>query len=104
VFLTTDVEETHLPRVHDDESNEVIGLFPYLGHELIEAILKRETISAVDFQEDSESATENMFPRLRIHSAVNEKPVRVLSGRKAAWLRCARLFAVVGRLIAPWFP
>ena len=104
MFITTDVEETHLPRVHNDGSNEVIGLFPYLGHELIEAILKRETISAVDLQEDSESATENVFPRLRIQSAVNEKPVRALSGRKVARSRCTRLFAAVGRLVAPWFP
>jgi hypothetical protein len=104
VFLTTDVEETHLPRVHDDESNEVIGLFPYLGPELIEAILKREGIFLSDLQEDSESATDHSYPTLRFQSAVNEKPVRVPSGRKAAWLRCTRLFATVGRLTAPWFP
>ena len=103
MFLTADVEETHLQRVHDDEPNEVIGLLPYLSHELIEAILKREGISAVDLQKDSESATENVFPSLRIQSAVNEKRVRVPSRQKASWSRCTRLFAAVGRLVAPWF-
>jgi hypothetical protein len=43
------------------ESNEVIGLIPYLSPELIAAILKRESISAVDLQMDSKSSTEDSF-------------------------------------------
>jgi hypothetical protein len=104
VFSPQDVEEAHLPLVHHVESNEVIGLIPYLGPELIAAILKRESTSAVDLQVDSKSATENSFPALRSQSAVNEKPVRVPFQRRGSSLRCSRLFVVVGRLVAPWLP
>jgi hypothetical protein len=94
-----EVEEAHLPLVHDVESNEVIGLIPYLSPELIEAILKRESsTSAVDLQMDSKSSTEASFP------AVNEEPARIPFRRKVSWLRCSRLFAVVGRLVSPWVP
>ena len=104
VFSLQDVEEVPLPLVRHVESNEVIGLIPYLSPELIAAILKRESISAVDSQMDSKSSTEASFPALRSRSAVNEKPVRIPFRRKVSWLRCSRLFAVVGRLVAPWFP
>jgi hypothetical protein len=103
VFSLQDVEESS-PLVLHVESNEVIGLIPYLSPELIAAILKRESISAVDLQMDSKSSTEDSFPTLRSRSAVNEKPVRIPFRRKLSWLRCSRLFAVVGRLVAPWFP
>ena len=86
------------------ESNEVIGLIPYLGPELIAAILKRDSASAVDLQADSKSTTENSFPALRSQSAVNEEPVRIPLRQKVSWLRCSRLFAVVGRLVDPRFP
>jgi hypothetical protein len=103
VFSLQAVEKTHLPLVHHVDSNEVIGLIPYLSPELIAAILKRESVSAVDLQMDSKSSTEASFPALRSQSAVNERPVRVPFRQKASWLRCSRLFAVVGRLVAPWF-
>jgi len=83
------------------ESNEVIGLIPYLSPELIAAILKRESTSAVDLQADSKSLREHSFPTLRSQSGVNEKLTRVPFRRKA-WLRCSRLFTVVGRLVVPW--
>jgi hypothetical protein len=67
----------HLPLVPHVESNEVIGMIPYLSPELIAAILKLESTSAVDLHVDSRSAMENSFPALRSQSAVNEKPVRV---------------------------
>jgi hypothetical protein len=79
-------------------------MIPYLSPELIAAILKLESTSAVDLQVDSKSATENSSLGLRSQSAVNEKPMRVPFRRKASWLRCPHLFAVVGRLVAPWFP
>jgi hypothetical protein len=79
-------------------------MIPYLSPELIAAILKLDSTSAVDLQVDSKPAMENSFPALRSQSAVNEKPRRVPFRRKAPWLRCSRLFAVVGRLVAPWFP
>ena len=104
VFPLHDVEEAHLPLVHHVESTEVFGMIPYLSHEFIAAILKLESTSALDSQVDSKSAMENSLPRLRSQSAVNEKPRRVPFRRKAPWLRCSRLFAVVGRLVAPWFP
>jgi hypothetical protein len=88
----------------DVESNEVIALIPYLSPELIAAILQRESMSSVDLEADSKSATENSFPAPRSQSPVNKKPVRGLFRRKASWWRCSRLFAVVGRLVAPWFP
>ena len=97
VFSLQDVEEVPLLLVRHVESNEVIGLIPYLSPELIAAILKRESISAVDLQMDSKSSTEASFP------AVNEEPARIPFRRKVSWLRCSRLFAVVGRLVAPWF-
>lgn len=99
-----DVEEAYLPLVHAVESKEVIGLIPYLGPELIAAILNCESTSTIDLRADSKSAAENSSSALRSQSAVNEKPVRVPFRRKASWLRCSRLFAVVGRLVAPWFP
>jgi hypothetical protein len=71
------LKRLHLPLVHHVESNEVIGMIPYLSPELIAAILKLESTSAVDLQVDSKSATENSFPAPRSRSAVNEKPVRV---------------------------
>ena len=49
-------------------------MIPYLSPELIAAILKRESTSAVDVRANSESATENSFPALRSQPAVNEKP------------------------------
>jgi hypothetical protein len=105
VFLSQlDVEEAYLLRVHLSNRTELIALFPYLGPELIAAILKRESTSAVDLRKDSKSVTENSFPAIRSQSAVNEKPALVSFRRKASWLRCHRLFAVVGRLVAPWFP
>jgi hypothetical protein len=103
-FSPQDVEEARSPLVHDVESNEVIGLIPYLSPELIAAILKRESTSSVDSRADSKTAAENSFPALCSQSAVNEEPVRVPFRRKASWLRCSRVFAVVGRLVAPWFP
>ena len=103
VFSLQDVEDAHLPLIHHVESNEVIGLIPYLSPELIAAILKLESTSAVDLQVDSKSVLENSSPALRSQSAVNEKLVRITFRRKASWLRCSRLFAVVGRLVAPWF-
>jgi hypothetical protein len=103
VFSLQDVEDAHLPLIHHVESNEVIGLIPYLSPELIAAILKLESTSAVDLQVESKSALENSFPALRSQSAVNEKLVRITFRRKASWLRCSRLFAVVGRLVGPWF-
>jgi hypothetical protein len=104
VFSLPDVEEVPLPLVRHVESNEVIGLIPYLSPELIAAILKRQSLSSVDLQADSKSAAENSFSALRSQSAVNEKPVRIPFRRKVSWLRRSRLFAVVGRLVAPWFP
>jgi hypothetical protein len=86
--------------VHHVESTEVTGLIPYLSPELISAILKLEGTSAVDLQVESKSATENSFPALRSQSAVNEKPVRVPFRRRGSWLRCIRLFAVLGRMVA----
>ena len=65
VFSLQDVEEVPLPLVRHVESNEVIGLIPYLSPELIAAILKRESLSAVDLQMDSKSSTEASFPALR---------------------------------------
>jgi hypothetical protein len=56
-----------------DESYEVIGLIPYLGPELIAAILKRESIAAVDPQVDSKSVTETSPSALRSQSRVNER-------------------------------
>jgi sensor domain CHASE-containing protein len=103
VFSLQDVEEAHLPLVHHVESNEVIGFIPYLSPELIAAILKLENISAVDLQADSKSATENSFPASRSQSPVNEKAVRVPFRWRASWLRCSRLFVVVGRLVVAWF-
>ena len=103
VFSLQDVEDAHLPLIHHVESNEVIGLIPYLSPELIAAILKLESTSAVDLQVDSKSALENSFPALRSQSAGNEKLVRIRFRRKASWLRCSRLFAVVGRLVVLGF-
>jgi hypothetical protein len=54
-----------------DESNEVIRLIPYLGPELIAAILKRERTAAVDSRVDSESAAEKSLPARRSQSLVN---------------------------------
>jgi hypothetical protein len=102
VFLLQDVDEVHLPLVHHVESNEDIGLIPYLSPELIAAILKLKSISAVDLHADSKSAMEDSLPAQHSQSAVNEKLVRVTFRRKASWLRCSRLFAVVGRLVALW--
>lgn len=104
VFSPQDVEEAHLLLVHHVESHEVIGLIFYLSPELIAALLKRESPSAVDSQADSKSATKNSFPALRSQSAVDKKAVRAPSQRKASSLRCSRLFAIVGRLVAPRFP
>jgi hypothetical protein len=81
-FSPQDVEDARLPLVHDVESNEVIALIPYLSPELIAAILQRESISAIDVQADSKSATEKSFPAPRSRSAVNEKPVRVSLRRR----------------------
>ena len=103
VFLTSDVEEARSRMFIDVESMEVIDLIPYLSPELIAAILNHESLSSVDLQADSKSVAKNSFSALRSQSAVNKKPVRVLFRRKASWLRCSRLFAVVGRLVAPWF-
>jgi hypothetical protein len=99
-----DVEEAPLPLFHHVESNEVIDLIPYLGPELIAAILERESTSAVDLQANSKLATENSLRAVRSRSVVKKKPARVPFRRKASWLRCSRLFAIVGRLVARWFP
>jgi hypothetical protein len=76
VFLPQDVQEARLPLINDVESNEVIGLIPYLSPELIAAILKRESTSSVDLRADSKSAVENSIPALRSQSAVNKKPFK----------------------------
>jgi hypothetical protein len=95
--------ETHLPPSIMANRNEVVGLIPYLGPELIAAIMKCEGTSDVDLQADSKSAVKDSLPALRSQSAVNENLVRVPSRRKASWLRRSRLFGVVCRLVAPWF-
>jgi hypothetical protein len=55
-------------------------------------------------QMDSKSSDEASFPALRSRPAVNEKPMRIPCRRNVSWLRCSRLFAVVRRLVTPWFP
>jgi hypothetical protein len=102
-FSPQDVEEAPLPLFHHVESNEVIDLIPYLGPELIAAILERESTSAVDLQADSKPATKNSIPAPRSQSAIKEKPVRAAFRRKVSWLPGSRLFAAVGRLVATWF-
>jgi hypothetical protein len=79
-------------------------MYPYLGPDLIAAIVRRESTSAVDLQADSKSVVENSLAALCSESAVSEKPMPVPFRRKATWLRCSRLYAVVVRLLAPWFP
>jgi hypothetical protein len=69
-------------------------MIPYLSPELIAAILKVESTSAVDLQKDSKSATENSFPALRFRSAVNKKPVRVPFLAKG-------FFAILSSIFAP---
>ena len=103
VFSPQKVEEAHLLLVHHVESHEVVDLIFYLGPELIDTLMRHESTSTVDSQADSKSATENWFPALRSQSAVTQKSVRVPLRQKASWLRCSRLFAIVSRLVAPWF-
>ena len=82
--------------------NEGISLLPYLGPDLIAAIVKRESASA-DLRDDSKSAMRNLLSISRSHSTNNEQPKRGLFPGKAFWLRRSRLFVVADRLIARWF-
>jgi ubiquinone/menaquinone biosynthesis C-methylase UbiE len=60
----------------------VISLIPYLGHEFIAAILKRESTAAIDLSADSESSTENSLPpEFSLTPGDKEKPVMYLGNK-----------------------
>jgi hypothetical protein len=109
---TVGVEEGPPGLMRGVDSNEVNVLIPYLGPELIAAMLKSENTVALDLRPDSKSATKDSLVALRSQSAVNDKPGNDKPGndkpghvplwRKASRLGCSRLFAAARGLVAPW--
>ena len=99
-FSQQNVDKARLRLVHDPGPNEGIGLLPYLGPDLIAAVVKRESAST-DLRDDSKSTTENLLST-GASPTINEQPVRVSFPGKAFWLRCSRRLAVAGRLVVSW--
>jgi hypothetical protein len=102
VSLQYGVEEGRPRLIHGVESKEVNVLIPYLGPELIAAILNRESAAALDLGTDSKSATKNSLLALRSQSTINDKPVHIPLRRKAFRLRWSRLFTAVRGLVVLW--